>query len=217
MFDLERSIRDWRNELALQRSLSTNQIDELEDHLRSTYRSLVEIGLLLPEAWAHAREALGTSTELSTEFRKVDGVAWRRFLVAGWAMFAVSFFLPVHDFGLELFNFEIADGVLPGFQAFLLALKGEAGVVGIVSALTNAVMLITMWRIANRGRNAIVVLAGLAATAALTNAWWLTSVDVLADLRVGYYVWWASFGFASAGLMLRARAVVRRTMAVSAS
>lgn len=214
MFDLHAAIRAWRNGLASRRSLSTNQLDELEDHLRSEYQSLVDAGLAPTHAWARAREGLGAPAELSAEYRKIDGVAWRRLIEVGWVMFAASFFLPVHRYGVTVFDVDLFAGVLPGFQAFFVALTGEAGAVGIVSALTNIVMAITMWRIADPGRDRIVALAGIMTASALLNGWWMYAAEGTADLRIGYYVWWASFGLVSTGLVLRARVVASRARPV---
>lgn len=203
MFDLEAAIRAWRDELASHRSLSRSDLEELEDHLRCTYECLVGRGLDPVRAWARAREGLGASAELSEEFRKAEGVAWRRLLSLGWAMFALAFFLPVHQYGDTLFHVSAHDGFLPGIQAFLVAL--QSGWIGIASALTNFVMALTTWRVVDRRRGVLVALAAATAAAFLVNATWVwQGADML---RIGYFLWWGSYGLVAAGLALRARSL----------
>ncbi len=215
MFDLDQAIRAWRHALASERALSATQLDELEDHLRSAYQSLMAGGLPPRDAWVRARESLGTPEELSAEFRKIDGLAWRRLIRIGWVMFALSFILPAHRYGMTLFNLDIGGGVLPGFQAFVFAVAGEAGAFGVASALTNIVMALTMWRVADHGRSSITALAAIMTAATLVNGWWIHGVDRLADLRMGYYVWLAAFGFVTTGLVLRARTLASRVTPVA--
>lgn len=204
MFDLDAAIHTWRVDLANRRSLSQSDLDELEDHLRCVYDAMIELDSAPEEAWACAREGVGAPEALSAEFRKVDGVAWRRLLKLGWVMFALAFFLPVHRYGDTLFHTSLSDGLLPGIQAFLVALFQD-GTLGAASALTNFVMLATMWRIGDRARPALLALAGATGVAFFLNIVWMTSD--LTDLRPGYFLWWVSFGLVAAGLALRARDV----------
>ncbi len=216
MFDLDAAVRRWRDELAGHRSLSAADLDELEDHVRCAYDSLVGRGVEAAEAWALAREGIGAPADLSAEFRRADGVVWRRLLGVGWAMFALSFFLPVHRYGDTLFHVSLGDGLLPGIQALLVALQG--GVYGIASALTNALMLLTAWKVSDRGRAQVAALAWATTAAFLLNAAWLWSFDTfLVDLRVGYFAWWTSFGVVAAALTLRAHALTPAADPVASS
>ena len=216
MFELDAAIRTWRNELARQQTLTKDDLDELEDHFRATCEELVETGIAPDQAAALTRQALGEPRDLATEFRKNDDPWWRRFIRAGWAMFAVSFVLPVHVWGITVFNTTIGDGAVPGIQAFLIALQGEAGPFGVISALTNVAMLWTFWKLAGRGRRSIVPAMVLMVGAALLNGWWLLEVDRVSELMIGYYTWWASFGAVASGLALRARALPRRAPLLTA-
>ncbi len=206
MFDLDAAIRTWREELTSLRSLSNSDLDELEDHVCCAYGSLVGRGVEPRRAWALARGGLGAPATLSAEFRKAEGTMWRRLLTAGWAMFVLSFLLPVDRNGVTLFHTTLRDGVLPGIQAFLIALR-YSGALGAASALTNLAMPLTMWRIRDRGRTSLLALMGAAVVAFLLNASWLVSADPITDLRAGYFLWWSSFGLVATGLALRARAV----------
>ena len=217
MFELDTAIRTWRNELARQQTLTKDDLDELEDHFRATFDDLVETGIDPQQAMALARRALGEPDDLATEFRKNDDPWWRRLIRGGWAMFAVSFVLPVHHWGITVFNTTIGDGVVPGVQAFLIALQGEAGPLGVISALTNVAMLLTFWKLAGRGSRSIVTIMMLMIGAALLNGWWLFEVDHVSELMIGYYTWWASFGAVATGLALRARALAATEAPVTAS
>ena len=131
-------------------------------------------------------------------------------------MFVISFVLPLHASGITIFDTTIGDGVVPGVQAFLIALQGEAGPVGVLSALTNVLMVLTFWKLAGRGRRTITALAPVMIGAALLNGWWLLEVNRVNELLIGYYLWWASFGFVATGLVMRARALTARAVPVTA-
>ncbi len=97
MFELEPEVRRWRSRLEGRSSLSPREVDELEDHLRARFELELE---LTPEqaparAFSTACDALGESTALSKEFAKAGRPRWRPLLLAGWALFAASFFLPL--------------------------------------------------------------------------------------------------------------------------
>ena len=217
MFEIDSAVQTWRTQLAHQQTLTRDDLDELEDHFRATVTELIDTGIAPDQAVVLARNALGEPEPLAVEYRKNDNPWWRRFVHAGWAMFAASFILPVHTWGITIFNTTFGDGAVPGVQAFLIALQGEGGVVGIVSALTNIVMLTTFWRIARRGRRGIVAAAGLMAGAAILNGWWLFQVSTISELQIGYYMWWASYGAVASGLALRARALAKRAAPAIAS
>ncbi len=209
MFDLDAAVRDWRKGFTRERAFSTRDLDELEDHLRAAYEVELDLnpGLVPSRAFAYACETLGDATDLSTEFAKVEGKAWRRLVRAGWVVYAAAFFLPVARYGITLFDVSLHDGLLPGVEAFLLALTGAGGVSGIFSALTNFIMVATFWRIADAGRNRTWLSATLMTVATVLNLVWLFQVDQGSDLFAGYYAWLSSFGLVGAGLTLRARAL----------
>jgi len=214
MFDLERSVQSWRGEFARERSFSTDDLDELEDHLRAAYELELELSpSLTPErAFSHVCESLGRAQTLSSEFAKVGGGWWRRLLRLGRVAYGLSFLLPVARYGITLpimngsISMNLHEGGLPGIQAFLVALQsGDA--VGIASALTNAAMLATFWRMGEAGRRRVSLLAILLGACAALNLSWLWMASPPSDLFVGYYAWLGSFGVTSAALALRARAL----------
>ena len=97
MFDLDRQVLRWREREERNSSLSPRELDELEDHLRARVDLELELNAVLApaDAFAIARRELGEAAALSKEFAKAGKPRWRRWLVAGWAMFAASFVLPV--------------------------------------------------------------------------------------------------------------------------
>lgn len=142
---------------------------------------------------------------------------WRRTLVAGWALFAVSFLLPtlVHHVRMptpsggqpSLLNFDVA-----GWEAFMWALGGTAGPAGVISVVTNFLVVggTLHGRWSPAARWPVVVLA----TATLLNAsfwpfWVMSEGDV--SLQAGYFVWVASFACVAMAFWLRRRAETATT------
>ncbi len=206
MFDLEAALREWRSKARVY-SLSATELDELEDHLYSAYLAHRKRGTAPGEAFAVALRTLGEVEHVSAEYRKVRTVTWIRLLKASWAAFGMAFLLPVVDGGVTLVQPDLGEGLLPGFQAIRFAL--EEGGWYAISALTNVFMVATMWHVTTLGRMPAAFLGVAVFGSALLNALWLTEYGAFTDLRVGYYLWWASFGLASAALLIRARALSR--------
>lgn len=69
--DLEQQIRTWREGLIQQEVLGTEDLKELEQHLRDSLGRLKAKGLSEEEAFLLATHRLGTPTELATEYAKV--------------------------------------------------------------------------------------------------------------------------------------------------
>jgi hypothetical protein len=111
MYNLEEQIADWRNELANSESIFPENIDELEDHLRASISRLVEQGLSDEEAFFVAARRIGTSTELSREFLKVNGnLIW--FQRLSWMIFGLLLFQILNVIGsifADIANIMISD------------------------------------------------------------------------------------------------------------
>jgi hypothetical protein len=118
------------------------------------------------------------------------------FTVIGWGIFALAFLLPVHRDGATL-----ADGVLPGWEALSAAIGGGAGTFGILSALTNLLMLSSLVLLKTPSRKATLVLFVVVTAATVLNRWWFVAAEERGDLMIGYYLWWASFGVVAGGLL----------------
>ncbi len=67
MFDLEREIQGWRQEL-LTNGLSGSELDELEDHLRADIEEQLRSGVAEREAFAIAVKRIGRGSLLNTQF-----------------------------------------------------------------------------------------------------------------------------------------------------
>ena len=197
MFDVDGAVRAWRGEMTRARGLTEWDLDELEDHLRAAYDLELHLSpdMEPASAFALARETLGSPSELSREFAKVGGGAWRGLLAVGLVTLVVSFFLPAHRYDVG------------GLYAFLLAIQGEGGVLGVLSALTNflAPAALASWKLTGESRFRGWLAGGAMLLAATLNLWWLSYVDHLSDLRVGYFAWVASFALTGAALLLRAK------------
>ena len=138
---------------------------------------------------------------------------WRNAVFVGWGLFMIAFFLPVHEHGSTL-----ADGVLPGWEALTAALF-EAGIFGAASALSNLLMLATLFVLWAKTRQTVMILFVLTAASTLLNGWWFVGTDDRGDLMIGYYLWCTSFGVVAGGLFARARHVagLERQSAVAAA
>lgn len=183
--------------------------------------------------------------------------SWRRLLLAGWAMFAVSFVLPataVPPLGPRLpppppppppaFT-ETADpepvqpadtggaeepaerrpGV-PGWEAAFMAIllvtamSSVEDLVAVLSGLSNLLILLTFLKLGGVRPPESRWLLRLVAGAAVLNLYWALSAlfdwphfwqHGTSHLRVGYWVWAASFICVAAALLLRDRESARPT------
>ena len=134
-------------------------------------------------------------------------------VVVAAAVFLLSWFVPVIEGGATL-----ADGVLPGWQAFRLAMapiwsyEGLSGgdglwdVISVASGLTNLLFVLgTACVLASgtrRGRRLALALV----TATAVNGVWLTMPDAAGTLRVGYWLWLAAFALLATGAVASAGA-----------
>jgi hypothetical protein len=128
------------------------------------------------------------------------------YLLIAAALFvhAVAWLLPVVKEGVTL-----PDG-LPGWQAFEMAAfevnKGRIDpwylvVLSTTSAVTTILFVLGAgWVVAIRSRRLRRASAWIAACAFVINAHWVLSVRW--SLRVGYFLWWASFLLLAVGLFL---------------
>ena len=214
MFDLNGRVREWRERQERTSSLSPRELDELEDHLRARVDLELELNAVLApaDAFALARRGLGKPAALEEEFAKAGRPRWRRWLVAGWAIFAASFVLPVTPgFPAPAWSpgWEAAAGVLGSLilwpRETLMNSPLES-----LSALTNFLMLATLLELRAARPRRTRWLAGLVSGAAVLNLKWLVGwAEPVAlpplGLGIGYWAWTASFVCVAAGLWMRAR------------
>lgn len=91
MYNLELAIENWRNELLAQESILSENIEELEDHLRMSISQLVKHELSEDEAFLIATKRIGASSNLKIEFGKINSIVlWIQRL--RWMVLGVLFF-----------------------------------------------------------------------------------------------------------------------------
>jgi len=71
MFDLEKSMRDWKKEMRSNPSLEETFITELEESLRDDVRGLVRQGISEEEAFRRVAAEMGRPEDVGAEFHKV--------------------------------------------------------------------------------------------------------------------------------------------------
>ena len=206
MFDLNAEVLRWRKDAEGKSSLSPREVDELEDHLRARVDLELELdaGLVPARAFAVARDDIGEATTLSREFARAGTPRWRKLLVAGWAMFAVSFFLPA--LGTDFFGSQSWDS---GYQVVWDILSDGA----VPLMLPNLGMLMTLHLLRDprpRGRwiERILRVAGLTGIGigllVLVRAMQSDGMGVFM-LGIGYWMWTASLICMAVALRARTR------------
>jgi len=196
MSDIEREIQRWRGELERQSGLAAREVDELEDHLRARLEveMVLNQGLAPTRVFRDVRDEIGGARELSREFAKAGWPRWRRFVVAGWALFVASHFLPVFGefttrYGYDFFwaRWPIC---LPMVLTLLEAGRGDLARSRVLVWLNAAVLcflvVVAMDELI-RGRDPIIY------------------GDTIrqGSYFIGYWIWTASQSLVTAGLWLR--------------
>lgn len=129
-------------------------------------------------------------------------------IAIAYSVHAAAWFLPVEKEGVTL-----PQG-LPGWQAFRLAAsavwpyEGSTfdlwynAVLSTMSAATTVLFVLgSWWVVVTRSRRICHVSAWIAACAFVVNAhWFLRFGSDRFDLRIGYFLWWASFLLLAVGL-----------------
>jgi hypothetical protein len=98
MFDLEKSISEWRARMEAGGIKAPKVLDELESHLRDDLQARMKLGSVDKEAFEGAVQQIGLAAALRSEFMKAGVSNWNRPLMyVAWALYAVSFFLPSYN------------------------------------------------------------------------------------------------------------------------
>ncbi len=212
MSDMNAEVRSWRERLERTESLSPRELDEVEDHLRARADLEMELDkMLAPErAFAIARQEVGKPATLSKEFAKAGRPRWRRWLVAGWTMYAASWFLPILDVGMLGTQTMTGHDLLEGFTSDIL---GTAVLLAInlpmlmtVSVLWGARLSRKRWlrrMVGAVGVLAIGTAVGMMVYGSIDNrsvAWLLPP-----PFLVGFWAWSGSFLCVTKDLGLRAK------------
>lgn len=94
MSALNRQIRFWRWQLYFKGAFTTDDIDELESHLRDEIDYLLRLGISEEEAFKQAVQRLGDADFLKAEYMKVNFfIAWGKRALLSMALVLSIFIL----------------------------------------------------------------------------------------------------------------------------
>ena len=74
MFDLEKSIADWRNQMLAAGIKTPVPLEELEIHLREDIEKQIQSGTNPQQAFESSVQQIGHADELEAEFKKICGM-----------------------------------------------------------------------------------------------------------------------------------------------
>lgn len=122
-FNLNTAVQRWRKNLSLTSRFRTENLDELEAHLRDSVASLEGRGLSAEESFWVASRRLGGAGQLSVEFGKLNpGLVWRA--RAFWGLFGILLYLAVANLARMVSagavltgSYFVADGLSLGWLA----------------------------------------------------------------------------------------------------
>ena len=196
MFILEQSIADWRKRMLAAGIQSPPTLDELESHLREEVARQIRSGADEQQVFEIAARQMGPPGPLGLEFQKMRTETWRRPLAwAAWTLFLVSFFLPAYarGYGWQCAGLSVEAVSWPEIRSgkwldIHLALLTLANLLMLASPFLlrqfSQKVGFTKWL---RG----------ASFGALALAWSFLGIFLACsdgeDLKIGCYVWAASF------------------------
>jgi hypothetical protein len=195
MFDLEKSIADWRKQMLAAGIKTPVPLEELEIHLREEIERQTQSGLNAEKAFASGVQTIGQVCALKTEFAKVGGVEksakWERriagFILVGAVIPPATFALLKNEMSLAWRLLGFADvaviilAVLGGRyinRSFPVVLdKRVRMVIGIAFGLLSMTGMVVFMNFVlpnfelTEGQLVVVVLWALTLTAALGAVW----------------------------------------------
>jgi hypothetical protein len=195
MFDLEKSIADWRQQLLAAGIKTPAPLDELEIHLREEIERQIKSGFNGQEAVEIAVQQIGPAKPLKMEFKKVVVENWNRpFAWAAWALFVISFFLPAYadGFGWQCAGLSATSVSWPDFWHNWINIHLAS------LTLANLLVIASPFLLPRFSRNRrLLKWLSFSSFTALVLVWsyvllLLTHADGK-DLQVGCYVWASSF------------------------
>jgi hypothetical protein len=196
------------------RSLPAEQresdIVELRQHLESIMAAYKELGYSDDEAAMYAVQQFGAPKTVGSELRRSSlredlRRAGTRICCAGWALFIVSYLVPVVQiFGVTVRGLQCALFVLTPSLPYTSSPWGTLYYHSL--GLANVLMLVSpilLLRSSNK-KHQWVVSGLLGLSAALISPLLFSS-----GWEIGFYAWFASFGLVAIGSLFRAKQFVR--------
>jgi hypothetical protein len=204
MFDLERSIADWRAWMKADGIKAPRVLDELESHLRDDVQARMTLGSEGREAFEAAVQQIGLAAALRSEFMKAGVRGWNRPLaVTAWTLFLVSFFLPSFNgalgWGCALLQPALWQDAMNGnWGSIHYELLTLANLLMLASPILffrcDASPRVSMWF----RRSTLVTVLLVWSYVGL----WLTTTDRW-SLEIGCYTWATSFALLLASMVVR--------------
>jgi len=162
-FDLNLTIQRWRENLGQSPAFRSENLNELESHLRDSIATLQTRGLSSEEAFMVAAKRIGKGGALETEFAKVnaqavwfDRLLWMVIGLQCWMLLSTAFLMT---YSLTQFSAKAANDLLQVFGV----LNASSDVISNVGMLLPAPLLIAFaaliaWRLSSRpnGRTRVV-------------------------------------------------------------
>lgn len=139
-FDLNLAIRHWREYLAQSPAFRTENLNELESHLRDSIAALQTGRLSEEEAFVIASRRVGNGQQLETEFAKVNRTAtWADRIL--WMLIGVQIWKLVSDL-------VVSAATLAAYKFVSPALRDILGIVleVILPPLAFGLLALAVWR-----------------------------------------------------------------------
>src|SRR5260221_4302960 len=114
MRELEQLIAEWRETITTTPCVARETVDELENHLRETVDQLVQSGMTETAAFWNAVTQIGPTTEIASEFKKLDQPIWFPVKLAIGIGFVVTIALAIYlasGLGSHRFTFLLASHI----------------------------------------------------------------------------------------------------------
>ena len=116
MFDLEKSVSEWRKQMLAAGIQSPVPLEELELHLREEIERRMKSGMDEQQAFEFAVQKMGTTNMLKSEFRKMEGSFMKMIPIFGGFLLGVTMQLPG--------SFELRDQLVMADGRLVLWLLG---------------------------------------------------------------------------------------------
>jgi hypothetical protein len=131
MFDLEKSIADWRKQMLAAGIQTPVPLEELEIHLREDIEQQMKSGLNEQEAFTASVQKIGQAHAVQSEFKKVEASREAvRFIVANLGI--VLMLVGFSGFGLPLLILAAMDEILQqGHWRFVLLISLMWAMIGV--------------------------------------------------------------------------------------